>query len=565
MSVEEVVEPEVLVVGAGGAGTRAALEASSEGADVALVTDSLFGKGGLTVTGMGGINVALGNVDPEDDWEVHFEDTVRGSYFLSNQRLVEVLTKEAPDRVLELEDFGFNTNRTDEGLILQRIESGQTYHRVAMSGTRTGHELMKTLMNECLRREVRVMEETFVTNLILNDGKIAGATGLDMKNGSFILFRTPSVILATGGAGQIFEVTSNPFQSTGDGKAMAIRGGAELVDMEQYQFHPTGMVFPDSAKGVLVSEAVRGDGGRLFNTEGERFMEKYDPEYMELATRDVVSRAIYREVEGGRGTEHGGVYLDISHKNDEYIESRLAGIVDQLLRTGVDIRKEPMEVYPTGHFQVGGIKIDENANTTIPGLFAAGEEAGGVHGANRLGANSFPELLVFGVRAARSAVKHAEESGKVEIDFDKVEGEFERVRKPLEREEGVSPSEVRSKIHNIMTNKAGIIRSEESLKEALRELERIRREDLPNMAVGKDKRYNYACVEALKVQNMVETCEAIVRPALMRDESRGVHYREDYPDKDDENWLKNIHVKREGEDWKLNAEPIVITRLNPEE
>ena len=564
MQIHEAFCTDVLVIGGGGAGARAAIEASRYGVDVTLVADCLFGKGGLTVTGMGGFNVALGNVDRGDNWEVHFNDTVRGGFFLNNQKLAEILVKEAPDRIYDLEDFGMTFNRTEEGKIGQRIESGSTYHRTCLSEDRTGHEMMSTLVNEVLRRDVRIFEETFVSGLLTNNGQIAGAVSLDFKHGNIILFRAGAVVIATGGSGRLFRVTSNPVESIGAGMAMAFQAGAELIDMEMTQFHPTGMVYPESAKGILVSEGVRGDGGILLNKNKERFMTRFDSKKMELSTRDVVSRAIHTEIKEGRGTEHGGVYLDISHVPASEIERKLPTMLAQLLRAGVDIRKEPMEVAPTGHFHCGGVKIDEKTRSSVPGLFACGEGAGGVHGANRLGANSFPTLQVFGARAGKFTAEYAARNGKREVDYNQVERECEKILQPIKQDKGVSPILVRKKIQSLMQDNVGIVRNRQGLESAIHQLKEIKAKEVPKLYVkNHHNKYDLEWIEALRVQKMVELGLIIAKAALLRTESRGVHFREDYPQSDNGNWLKNIIVKLENGEVSLRSQPIVITLLRP--
>ena len=556
----EIVTTEVLVVGGGGAASRAAIEAS-QFAQTAIAVDGVYGRAGTTTTGMGGMNVALGNFDPHDNWKVHYEDTIKGGQFLNNQELVEIFAKEAVDRIYDLEAYGMLFYRMENGRIAQRIESGSTYNRTCMTGDRTGHELQRTLTKEVRRRGIQVFEETVIAELLVSDGAIAGAIGLNFRTGQFILFRSNAVIMATGGCARLYEICSNAHESTGDGFGIAFRAGAALIDMEMVQFHPTGMVYPESAKGILVSEAVRGDGGQLINSAGERFMLRYSPEWKELATRDVVSRSIWREVKEGRGTEHGGVFLNISRVPSQQIEERLPLMLKQLLRSGVDIRKDPMEVLPTPHFSCGGIKIDGNGSTNLSCLFAAGETAGGIHGANRLGANSFPDLQVFGARAGRSAARYSLESRR-KLNFEQVEKFVIELAKPLDRKEGVSPISIRKKIQKIMYRHVGIVRNREGLRETIRILEEIEGKELPAMKVPSSRIFNYEWAESVKVRNMLRAASIIARCALYREESRGVHYREDFPQKDPD-WLVNVVAKMEKDEIRISKEPLVINKTYP--
>src|SRR5262252_3730005 len=413
----ETFEHDVLVIGAGGAGLRAAIEASASGAKVALVTKSLLGKA-HTVMAEGGVAAALANTDERDSWKVHFADTMRGGQYLNNWRHAELHAQEAPDRVRELEAWGALFDRTKDGRILQRNFGGHAYPRLAHVGDRTGLEMIRTLQDHGIHQGITFHMECTVTRLMTDGGRVVGAFGYERERGRFRVFRAGAVILATGGIGRAYRIASNSWEYTGDGLALAYDAGAELVDMEFVQFHPTGMIWPPGVQGILVTEAVRGEGGTLTNKDGERFMKRYDPEKMELSTRDVVARAIYTEVKEGRGTEHGGAYLDISHKPAEYVIRKLPSMYHQFKDLAdVDITKGPMEVGPTCHYMMGGIRVDaETAETTLPGLYAAGEAAAGLHGANRLGGNSLSDLLVFGRRAGLSAAKHAKEVSTPRID-----------------------------------------------------------------------------------------------------------------------------------------------------
>ncbi len=399
---------DVLVIGAGGAGLRAAIEAATAGAHVAIVCKSLLGKA-HTVVAEGGIAAAIASVDPDDTWQTHFRDTIAGGKYVNNWRMAELLAREAPGEIHNLERWGALFDRTPEGGIMQRLFGGHTYSRLVQVADRTGIELIRTLQDRTVELKLDVYMEYTITRLLLRDGRIAGAAGYVRETGRFVVFEAAAVIMATGGSGRLYAVTSNSWEGTGDGQALAFAAGAELIDMEFVQFHPTGMVWPLSVRGILVTESVRGEGGILTNNTGERFMQRYDPKRMELSTRDIVARAIHTEVTEGRGSPHGGAFLSISHKPAKFIKRKLPSMYSQFMEFAhVDITKEPMEVYPTTHYIMGGIRVDaETAATNVPGLFAAGECAGGLHGANRLGGNSLSDLLVFGRRAGAAAAAYA--------------------------------------------------------------------------------------------------------------------------------------------------------------
>jgi fumarate reductase (CoM/CoB) subunit A len=556
----ETVMVEVLVIGGGGAACRAAIEASKF-AQTAIVVDGVFGRAGTTTTGMGGMNVALGNFDSRDNWKVHYEDTIKGGQYLNNQDLVEVFAKEAIDRIYDLEQYGMLFYRMENGRIAQRIESGSTYNRTCMTGDRTGHELQRTLLREVWRRGIQIFEETVVAELLVNEDKIAGAIGLNFRTGQFIFIRANAVVMATGGCARLYGICSNAHESTGDGFGLAFDAGATLIDMEMVQFHPTGMVYPESAKGILVSEGVRGDGGQLINSQGERFMLRYSPDWKELATRDVVSRSIWREVREGRRTEHGGVYLNISHVPAQEIEEKLPMMLRQLLRSGIDIRKEPMEVLPTPHFSCGGIKIDVHGATTLEGLFAAGEAAGGIHGANRLGANSFPDLQVFGTRAGESAGHYAQKN-RIKPNIEEAEKSILKLTKPLGQKEGSSPISIRKKIQKLLYQNVGIMREKKGLGETVQSLEEIRYKEIGRMRVSSPRVFNYEWVESIKIRNMLKAALVIAQCALFREESRGVHYREDFTTMD-QSWLVNVNAKRENGDIKIFKTPVVVNKNFP--
>ncbi|HEY8670771.1 MAG TPA: FAD-dependent oxidoreductase, partial [Terriglobales bacterium] len=466
-------EHDVLIIGAGGAGLRAAIEALSHGASVGVVCKSLLGKA-HTVMAEGGIAASMANVDAADDWRTHFRDTMRGGKFLNNYRMAQLHAQEAADRVRELEQWGALFDRTEDGRILQRAFGGHTFKRLCHVGDRTGLEMIRTLQDRGVQMGIDVYMECTVTSLLTDGDRVTGAFGYWRENGRFVVFKARSIVLATGGIGKAWPITSNSWEYTGDGMALAYEAGAELMDMEFVQFHPTGMVWPPGVQGLLVTEAVRGEGGILRNKSGERFMERYDPKRMELSTRDVVARAIFTEVREGRGTEHGGAFLDISHKPAEYVKRKLPSMYHQFRELAdVDITKGPMEVGPTCHYMMGGVRVEaETAATSLPGLFAAGEVAAGLHGANRLGGNSLSDLLVFGRRAGLAAAERAKGGGSppATIDSAQIEAAEREALAPFERQNGESPYEVHADLQQIMQKLVGIFRTEQDLDTALKNI-----------------------------------------------------------------------------------------------
>src|SRR6201988_251668 len=468
-------EHDVLIIGAGGAGLRAAIEARAQGARVGVVCKSLLGKP-HTVMAEGGLAAAMANVDKADDWRTHFCDTMRGGKFLNNWRMAQLHAQESPDRVRELEQWGALFDRTESGDILQRAFGGHTFKRLCHVGDRTGLELIRTLQDRGVQQGIDVYMECTITRLIKDGDRISGAFGYWRETGRFVMFKANSILIATGGIGKAWKITSNSWEYTGDGLALAYDAGAELMDMEFVQFHPTGMVWPPGVQGILVTQAVRGEGGILRNKAGERFMEKYDPKKMELSTRDVVARAIYTEVREGRGTEHGGAFLDISHKPAEYVKRKLPSMYHQFLELAdVDITKGPMEVGPTCHYMMGGVRVEaETAATTVPGLYAAGEVAAGLHGANRLGGNSLSDLLVFGRRAGLAAAAHAKQIDVPPVDYSQIDEAAQQLLAPFERPEGDSPFAIHDDLQNVRQNLGGIFRDEQDLRRALSELDALK-------------------------------------------------------------------------------------------
>ena len=540
----KIIKSDVLIIGSGGAGCRAAIEVSNEGKEALIVSKGLSFRSGCTGMAEGGYNAALGLVDPEDTIEAHIKDTLKGGAYLNDPKLVDILVNESPKRLSDLEEYGALFDRQESGELNQRPFGGQTYRRTCFQGDRTGHEIMTALKEEILKRNIKTMDEVMITQLILDPAesfmpKVIGAVGLDLKTSETIFFQAKAVILASGGAGQLYPVSSNTTQKNGDGLAIAWNAGADLIDMEEVQFHPTGMVYPDSRKGVLVTEAVRAEGGKLINSEGERFMGRYD-DRMELATRDVVARSIYNEIMEGRGTEHGGVYLDVTHLDGELIEEKLETMLEQFLDVGVDIRKEPMEVAPTAHHHMGGLRINPDASTNVENLFGAGEVCGGVHGANRLGGNALADTQVFGKIAGSSAAS-ATDIAEFRYNNEAVEEEENRI-KSLIKEGSINPLDMKKEIQNLMWEKVSIVRNEQNLKSALERLLEMKNE-LNDLNVDDRTQFNESLITALEVTNMVEICILIVKSAILRRESRGAHFREDFPETNDA-WKKSIVMSK---------------------
>ena len=532
----EVREHDVLIIGAGGAGLRAAVSATQRGLSVGIVTKSLLGKA-HTVMAEGGMAAALGNVDSDDSWRQHFIDTMRSGKFINNWRMAEIHAKESPDRVYELEQWGALFNRTPEGKISQRPFGGHTYRRLAHVGDRTGLELIRTMQEKALATDAKVYMETTVTKLLKNNGRVVGALAYTRESGKFVHFKAKAVVMATGGWGRIFKVTSNSWEGTGDGVVLSYDAGADLVDMEMMQFHPTGMVWPPGVRGLLVTEGVRGEGGLLRNSEGKRYMENYDPQKMELSTRDVVARANYTEVQEGRGSEHGGVYLDITHLGYDGIMKKLPTMYEQFKNLAdIDISREPMEVFPTVHYTMGGVKVEpETCESSVPGLFAAGEVAGGLHGANRLGGNSLSDLLVFGRRAGEGASDYVEQSThSSEIEEEEILTEIGRVLEPLEkREEGESPYLIQQELQVAMMEHANLMRDGDSLQEGLGKILALK-DRLPRVSVPGSRLFNPGWHTAQDVRYLVQISEIILRTALERKERRGAQWRLDYDGPDEE-------------------------------
>src|SRR5881296_1233335 len=579
----EVHEHDVIVIGAGGAGLRAAIEAAAQGVSVGLVCKSLLGKA-HTVMAEGGIAAAMGNVWPEDNWQVHFRDTMRGGRMVNNWRMAQLHAQEAPERVLELERWGALFDRTKEGLISQRDFGGHRYARLAHVGDRTGLEMIRTLQYHGIHQGIDVYMECKVERLLKEGDRVTGAFGYWRPTGQFVVFKAKAVVLATGGIGKIYKITSNSWEYTGDGHAMALWAGADLIDMEFVQFHPTHMVWPPSVAGLLVTEGVRGDGGVLRNSEGRRFMFEYVPEMFrsetaeteeeadrwyedkknnrrtpDLLPRDEVARAIRSEVKAGRGSPHGGAFLDIaSRRPADYIRKRLPSMYHQFKELAdVDITKEPMEVGPTCHYVMGGVRVDADTTAaTVKGLFAAGEVAGGMHGSNRLGGNSLSDLLVFGRRAGLYAALYAKDfGGRLTVDNAQIESIAQEMLEPFSRSGGENPYAIQSELQEVMQNFVGIIRNEADMREALKRIESFKHRAARTHVDG-GRTYNPGWHMALDLASLLTVAECCTLAALERRESRGGHTRDDHPYTDDA-WGKiNVVIRQRQGALALSREPL---------
>jgi succinate dehydrogenase / fumarate reductase flavoprotein subunit len=579
---------DVIVIGAGGSGLRAAIAAHESGAKVAVVCKSLLGKA-HTVMAEGGCAAAMGNLYPDDNWQVHFRDTMRGGKMLNNWRMAQLHAQEAPDRVMELEDWGALFDRTDDGLISQRDFGGHRYARLAHIGDRTGLEIIRTLQQRLVALDIDVYMECTVTDLFKSGDQIAGAFGYWRETGRFVVFEAPSVVLATGGIGKSFKVTSNSWEYTGDGHALALRAGATLINMEFVQFHPTGMVWPPSVKGLLVTESVRGDGGILRNSEGKRFMFDYIPEFFksetadteeeadrwyedkknnrrppELLPRDEVARAINSEIKAGRGSPHGGIFLDIaSRRSPEFIKRRLPSMYHQFKELAdVDITAEPMEIGPTCHYVMGGVEVDpETEVSVVSGLYAVGECSGGMHGSNRLGGNSLSDLIVFGKRAGDAAAAHASGLGasRPGVSDEDVAAAQQEALAPFEVQGGENPYTIQQDLQQTMNDLVGIIRVAGELEKALEEIQRLK-ERASHMTVEGHRQYNPGWHLSIDLKNMLLVSECIAKAALARQESRGGHTRDDFPGPDPEWGSKNLVLRLDstGTGVDLSEQPLPV-------
>ncbi len=593
---------DVLIIGAGGAGLRAAVEAREAGLRVAIICKSLFGKA-HTVMAEGGAAASMGNVNDNDNWMVHFRDTMRGGKFLNHYRMAELHAKEAPDRIWELEVWGALFDRTKEGKISQRNFGGHEYPRLAHVGDRTGLELIRTMQQRIVALQqqdgrdfgdmecnIKVFAELTIIDILKENGKVSGAYGYWRETGAEVLFEAPAVVIATGGVGKTFKITSNSWEGTGDGHALALKAGANLVDMEFLQFHPTGMVWPPSVRGILVTESVRGEGGVLTNNVGERFMFKYIPEVFkkmyadneeeadrwyedqdnnrrppELLPRDEVARAINTEVKAGRGTEHGGVFLDVSKRlSAEVIKKRLPSMWHQFYElAGVDITKEPMEVGPTCHYVMGGVEVepDTAAAVGVPGLFAAGEVAGGMHGSNRLGGNSLTDLLVFGRRAGAAAAQYVKNSGKNPVSEAAITAAAAKIQAPFDREGGENSYSLHAELQEITHNLVGIIRTGAELQSAIEKIADIRKRSA-NVSVSGGRKFNPGFHLAFDLDNMLLVAESTAKSAIAREESRGGHTRDDFPGMNNK-WRQVNHISS-FDGTKVNVREQVLPMLPKE-
>jgi succinate dehydrogenase / fumarate reductase flavoprotein subunit len=578
-------EHDVLVIGAGGAGLRAAIEAAAQGVSVGLVCKSLLGKA-HTVMAEGGLAAAMRNVDPQDGWETHFKDTMNGGQMLNNFRMPQLHAQEAPDRVRELEQWGAVFDRTKDGKILQRAFGGHTWKRLCHVGDRTGLEMIRTLQDRGVHQGIKVYMECTVASLIKDGDKISGAFGYYRADGKYVLFKAKAVVLATGGVGRAFSVTSNSWEYTADGQALAYDAGADLIDMEFVQFHPTGMVWPPGVRGILVTEGVRGEGGILRNSEGKRFMYDYLPESKkheyaandeeakkwvdaavagvqsdarrppELSTRDNVARAIYTEVKEGRGSPHGGVFLDISYMPADRVKKKLPSMYHQFKELAdVDITAGPMEVGPTMHYIMGGIRVDaESQETRVPGLFAAGEVSGGMHGANRLGGNSLSDLIVFGRRAGLGAAEYVKglKGTELKIDQAQVDAAIAELEAPFNEAEPTNPFDIQKELNTIMSTYVGIFRVKADMEIAIQKLDELKVK-VKKVGVKGNRVYNPGWHLCRDLRNMIISSEAIARSALSREESRGAHSRLDFPKMEPE-WAKvntSIYKAKDSDEMKL--------------
>ncbi|MEM6288228.1 MAG: FAD-dependent oxidoreductase [Bacteroidota bacterium] len=536
------IRSDVLIIGAGAAGLRAAIELAEAGRDVLVIGKRKHGDA-HTVWAAGGINAALGSLDPDDRWDIHAADTLNEGHLVNNAQAVELLARHAPERVRELDRWGADFSKTDDGQINQRYFGAQSFRRTCFKGDITGRAILEALVSQAKRLRIPYRQDTFITEILVDDdGRAVGAVGYDMNTGDPLVFHARAVVLAAGGHTSVYvRSSSRPDENTGDAQALAYNAGAALRDMEFVQFHPTGKLWPEEERGHLVTEAVRGEGGRLFNAEGERFMERYSPKQMELDARDVVARANYAEIQAGRGTPNGGVWLDISHRDTDYVKDRLPRMVQEFADVGVDITSEPMEVAPTAHYAMGGVDIPdfETCETDVPGLFAAGESVAGVHGANRLGGNSLAETVVFGQIVGAHLAGTLPEAAP--LPEDRVEAALDRLDRLAASAGDHTPEQIIERLRRVMWDHCGIVRDEDNLIQGLAKLQELQRDakSLDVRAERTDARFE----NALNLGFMLTTCEAILRGALDRTESRGAHYRSDYPDKVS-GWRKNILVRR---------------------
>lgn len=570
----ERVQTDVLVVGSEGAGARAAIEVEAQGKKAILASKGIFGGSGVTLMAPFSCCAAFGHEDPRDNPDVHFEDTVVGGKFLNNQELVEVFAKESPKYVLDLESYGAKFEKREDNRFVQAIMPGHRYARAVYYDFSTGLQFRKGLRREVKRRQIRVWEDFFVIDVLVSDGRVSGALALDIRTGKFVVVECKAVILATGGNLELYYPHNDgSCDVTGDGSAIALRAGAELVDMEFQQFFPTGLVWPPALIGVIwIGDLRYRLGGHLYNKWGERFMKRHDPDRMELSTRDITARAIVSEILDGRGSPHGGVYLDVSFLGKNIIENYVAEVFPNfsfrgysLLEAGLDIRKDAMEIAPMAHFTMGGVRINTRCETNIPGLYAAGEVTGGLHGANRCEGNALPETQTFGAIAGRAAVGYAETARVSKPSGDLVKEAMKTPLALIQKKNGIQHFEIRKKVQETMWKQVGVVRTTEGLEKAVKEFDRMKQQDVPQLLVKyRGQRYNRELFEALETLNMVEVGEVMARSAALRKESRGAHFLRDLPERNDKDWLVNAVAQRKAGQLVIRHDPVLITRLRPE-
>lgn len=557
-------ETDVLVIGGGGAGAMATLHAHNQGAKALMVVKGKFGRTGGTTCAMGAATAVGPWHEPEDSQQVHFEDTIRGGSYLNEQRLVHILVEDSPKRVLELERLGAFWERTEDGdRYLLRIDGGHSYPRSVYLEDRPGREMLRAMGGEILRRNVPVIEDVMILRLLLDDGQVAGAVGVNLFTAEMIGFKAKTAILATGGAGNVYPVTTNPADVTGDGYVLALRAGAELVDMEFVQFYPLGLIFPESLKGMLAGTFYY---SKLLNARHERLMKYYDPARLEMSTRDIIARAIYSEIQKGNGTPRGGVLCDMTYNPHGFMKKQLPALYDFYLKIGIDVEKQMVEVAPTCHFFMGGVRVNEEWRSTVPTLFAAGEAAGGVQGANRLSQNSLADIMVSGGRAGDAAGREVKNRSFGKINDEEIKEEQRRVEELFsrKREDGIGPRRVKKRLNKVMWDSMGLIRSQAGLEEALAEFQRMEEEDLPRITLASSsRRYNRELIETLEVSNLLMVARAIATPALCRNESRGAHFREDFPKGDNRNWLKHLRVSKKNGTLQLTEGPVDLSEIKP--
>lgn len=565
----EVIKADILILGSGGAGLFAALHANDHNPKLKIVlsTKGLIGKCGCSRMVQGGLNVVL---DPKDSFDMHFKDTLKGGQFVNNQEMAWALVNDAPKRVHELElKIGCFWDRADNGRIHQKPFAGQSFDRTVHRLDLTGIEIISRMTDQIFARDITVLEETRGLDLLFNPSgdRVVGAVLLNMRTGEPLVVNAKAVIVATGGAASMYKISAPSFDKTGDGMSMCFRAGAEFVDMEMLQFHPTGLLAGESRlAGNVLEEGLRGAGGRLYNALGERFMERYDPEKMERSTRDVVARSGYMEIMAGRGTPSGGVYLDMIHLGADFVEEKFPGMCDRVHDIGKDLARERIEISPTAHFQMGGVRIDKDCYSSLKGLFVAGEDAGGTHGANRLGGNGICESVVFGARAGDSVALFVAGEKLEPYSPAQVEDIIERVFKPFNAKGLSDVYSIRDELKNLMWEKVGVVRDGEHLQQAIKRLDEMQEEAEQAIVHHDLKQYNMEWNEVLNVQNWITVAKMVAGCALLRTESRGSHYRSDFVKKDNEHWLANIYLNKDGEKaFKLHTKPVQLTRLKPED